>query len=364
MFLTWPGAIPPGDHPSEEHLAEYRDGQMSEETARPISAHVEHCAQCRQVLDGYAAMLGLLDMLPQYPVPRSFAVDDISVWRKTRPIWPAYASLAASIVFALAMLGSILVSVASGLNGASMAGSGASSGSSRFGGQVETVTSGGPAAQEPRAGATAASGGATGAEVVPATGQASGAASTRPAPRSERGDASAGASKQETSAPKSAAPAAATAPGGNSAKATRGRRATGALQPGFTRLPPTQPSAASEGPEAAATAAKAPAGRSAPTATPTEAVSTPAPTAASATTDLGITMTPTLAAGGATQGETAAGKPSRQGGQASRGGAEVTSVQPSSGGAGGAGPLPVFLGAAALLCFVLAIVLFVWRLGY
>lgn len=101
--MTWRGGSPAEQHPTDEQLAEYLDGGMSEPDAARIEAHLESCARCEQVLEGFGSMSALLRSLPQYAAPRPFTIDELSARRKAPPIWSAYASLAASLVLALGM---------------------------------------------------------------------------------------------------------------------------------------------------------------------------------------------------------------------------------------------------------------------
>ncbi len=104
-----------GAHPEPEVLAEYAAGEFEEESAQAVAAHILTCAQCRGEVESYGTMAALLRNLPQRPPPRSFALDELAVRRERRPtIWPAWASLAASIVLAIGM-----ISVLGGLPGAS-----------------------------------------------------------------------------------------------------------------------------------------------------------------------------------------------------------------------------------------------------
>ena len=111
MRLTRPGGYPAGEHPAPEILERYREGELGCAEARAVAEHVERCAACTMELEQTAEMLRMLSALPQYPAPRSFAVDDLSARRQTRThnrsLWPAYTSLAASIVLALGFFGSL-----------------------------------------------------------------------------------------------------------------------------------------------------------------------------------------------------------------------------------------------------------------
>ena len=104
-----------GAHPELEVLAEYAAGDAEEERARAVAAHLPTCARCRGEVESYNTMSAMLRNLPQFSPPRSFALDELAVRRERRPsIWPAWASLAASIVLAIGM-----ISALGGLPGAS-----------------------------------------------------------------------------------------------------------------------------------------------------------------------------------------------------------------------------------------------------
>ncbi|MBA2364024.1 MAG: zf-HC2 domain-containing protein [Chloroflexia bacterium] len=106
-------------HPEPELLAEYADGEMDDERTRPVAAHLQTCARCRSEVESYGSMAALLSNLPQRPAPRSFALDELVVRRERRaPIWPAWASLAASIVLAIGMINAL-----GGLSGGGMSAS-------------------------------------------------------------------------------------------------------------------------------------------------------------------------------------------------------------------------------------------------
>lgn len=102
-------------HPEPEVLAEYAAGEFEEERSRAVAAHVRRCTRCRGEVESYGTMVALLRNLPQFSAPCSFALDELAVRRERRPtIWPAWASLAASIVLAIGM-----ISALGGLPGAS-----------------------------------------------------------------------------------------------------------------------------------------------------------------------------------------------------------------------------------------------------
>ncbi len=104
-----------GAHPEPEVLAEYAAGEFEEERAWAVAAHLPTCARCRGEVESYGTMAALLHNLPQFSPPRSFALDELAVRRERRPsTWPAWASLAASIVLAIGM-----ISALGGLPGAS-----------------------------------------------------------------------------------------------------------------------------------------------------------------------------------------------------------------------------------------------------
>ncbi|MDQ3328717.1 MAG: hypothetical protein M3506_09370 [Chloroflexota bacterium] len=97
-----------GAHPEPELLAEYADAQMDDERARPVAAHLLTCTRCQAEVESYGALTALLGNLPQRPAPRSFALDELAVRRQRRaPVWPAWASLAASIVLAIGMINAL-----------------------------------------------------------------------------------------------------------------------------------------------------------------------------------------------------------------------------------------------------------------
>ncbi|MEJ7654924.1 MAG: zf-HC2 domain-containing protein [Chloroflexia bacterium] len=107
--MTWQDAVPVGSHPSDEQLAEYQDeGLQSAAERQRIEAHLESCAECRAIVEQFGSMATMLRALPSYPAPRPFTIDELSVRRTRRPIWQAYASLAASLVLMLATVASLL----------------------------------------------------------------------------------------------------------------------------------------------------------------------------------------------------------------------------------------------------------------
>ncbi len=120
--MSWPGGPNLGAHPEPEQLAEYAGGDMEARRARGIAAHLETCEQCSREVEEYAGMLGLLNRLPRYAAPRSFLLDELSVRRRSRPSSvPAWASLVASVVFALGMLGALAGGSGGGAGGGNSA---------------------------------------------------------------------------------------------------------------------------------------------------------------------------------------------------------------------------------------------------
>lgn len=106
MLLTGPVGPYAGRHPEPEELAEYADGQMLPEDASRIDAHLELCERCSEEADSYGRIVGFLSALPQHPVPHSFVLDELAHRRHIgRNAWPAWTSLAASLILALGMVG-------------------------------------------------------------------------------------------------------------------------------------------------------------------------------------------------------------------------------------------------------------------
>ncbi len=108
MLLTGPERPSAEHHPALEELAEYADGRMPPELARPIESHLEQCEHCLEDTKGFLELTSLLEAVPQVPTPRSFAIDEFAERRRARtPAWSAWTSLAASVVLALGMLGAL-----------------------------------------------------------------------------------------------------------------------------------------------------------------------------------------------------------------------------------------------------------------
>ncbi len=107
MQLLGPDGRSPGSHPAPEELAAFGDRQLGDAETDVVEAHVRGCAQCTAELDEHARMLDMLRQLPELVVPRSFVLDDFAVRRPARSVWPAWVSLAASVVLALGMIGAL-----------------------------------------------------------------------------------------------------------------------------------------------------------------------------------------------------------------------------------------------------------------
>lgn len=200
MLLTGPEGPSAERHPALDELAEYADGRMPSELARPIETHLEQCARCLKDAEDFFELTSLLRAVPQQPAPRSFAIDEVAERGLARkPVWSAWTSLAASVVLALGMLGALAglpdadrqaaTSLESAANEPSEAQEG-SAGGEGSGGQ-ETVASGrrrNAGSEGVSAQATAASAGTLDAASVPADGGGATAGSAEgDAPQGEQG---------------------------------------------------------------------------------------------------------------------------------------------------------------------------------
>ncbi len=107
MQLLGPDGRSPGSHPAPEELAAFGDRQLGDAETGYVEAHVRGCEQCTAELGEHARMLDMLRQLPELAAPRSFLLDDLAVRRPARSVWPAWVSLAASVVLALGMIGAL-----------------------------------------------------------------------------------------------------------------------------------------------------------------------------------------------------------------------------------------------------------------
>ena len=240
-------------------LSAYSDAEVSDAEAREVEAHLSECEDCRLELAELRSTVGLLRALPQFAVPRSFALRESPVsTRRTPPIvWTARLSTsAAGLLLVALLLGDALGIVRQTPRSA--------------GSLADVATQAAPAAVEMEAMAAAA------AQVAPTAAQMEAMAATAPQatpqPEATAAAAQAAPTAAQMEAMAATAPQAAPQPEVMAAAATAAPQA--APQPEVMAAAATAAPQATPQPEAMAAAAQA-----APTAAQMETMATAVPAA-------------------------------------------------------------------------------------
>jgi len=97
----------------QEDLSSYLDGRLNERDRARVERHLDECAACRADLATLRQTIGLLRMVPEIPLPRSFLVP-VSEGRTVPRPRPAYAllrtaSAVATFLFVLVFSGNMLL---------------------------------------------------------------------------------------------------------------------------------------------------------------------------------------------------------------------------------------------------------------
>jgi anti-sigma factor RsiW len=90
-------------HPADDDLSAYLDGELGDDQARAVSAHLDGCAACRGALDGLRTAKSTLARLPRVQPSRSFTLSPAAARTSPPPPRPRVLS------FVPAMALSVLV---------------------------------------------------------------------------------------------------------------------------------------------------------------------------------------------------------------------------------------------------------------